>query len=1299
MQLGPEQGLACLRRSHTPAAALRSCAHAARAAGSAVSEHRQAVVQHRPRRCALRRAVPCAEADTARAEGLSAGEAADRLARFGRNAVTDAELTTWQKLEVFFATPTAALLWFAIVVEAVQARSAHGADGFWADVAILLAVQCLNGALTWTEERRAAGAVAGLAGLLRPEALVRRDGQLRRVDAAFLVPGDRIALRGGAAVPADCLLQGGASLQVDASALTGESSPLALRPGDTARMGTTVLRGEGEAVVVATGAATSVGRTAALVAQPRRLGQLAGALGRVALVLTTASLFAAMLVFIHLWSRGDSVGHALAFALVLCCTGAPIAMRAVCSTTLARGARQLAGVGAVARKLAAVEELARMDMLCLDKTGTLTAARLTLTPEMPVFVPGLAASDLLTAAALATRWWEPPADALDALIIAAVDTRPLSEYTTVEFFPFDSTSRRSEATLQRRDGSLFKVAKGSPQVLLEMAANGDDVRSAVEGVVADAARRGVRCLGVSATNDAAGGWLLLGVLTFTDPLRHDAARTLASAGALGVEVKVLTGDHAAVAADALRRLGLRGQVGGPDILPRAADVTPAMAVNAGRDYGQLALDHRAFAGIAPEHKYILVEALRQDGYIVGFAGDGANDAPALARADCGIAVSGSTDAARAAAGLVLTSAGLSPLLGAVLIARAVFARLRVYAIYRIAATVQLLGFFFFACLTCNPYATDPAWPRYFALPVVALAVLTILTDATVVALAYDSAVAASASPERWRLTPLFAVGAAMGFVAAVSSGAVLTWGLQAAVDKGPLRDMLGGHHDIYPRLQTAVYLKLTLSNVLTVFSARTQSYCWTRMPPAGLVATVIFAACLTSALATNWPSGGGMEPISGSLALLIWFYALVTFAAQDALKVVAYTFLAEFGQGGLVVEVSPEAVAAMSRATPQEEEQELRDAARWKRADAAVVAGSTAAPRSAASSMDSADRFEGYTVDVVSGDAGGDAEADAEEPAKATPNNTSSTRRRSERGESRRRGGGGGSGGIERALAGGPGWGVLVEGAPWLRGYEAAMHEDYRTLVSVFDWAALLRGCARPGGGVRLLDVGSGCGSFPAALARAGGLDGLALTMDMLDPSEYALRVVAQRLQPPFAAGAAIHGRLQALEPDERGGSYDCAWAVHSLYTLPRAELGDALQRMLASVRPGGVLVVVQSARGGHVCRLHERMRAHAAASSSRRTHAQPLLAAEDVEDELRDAGVRFRTAEVGHSTAVPADAPQLLEAYLQGCAVACGAAEAPTLQELHAAPEVGQYIRAMRDWERTTYYFAQRVKIILVQN
>jgi H+-transporting ATPase len=1260
--------------------------------------------------------------------GLSSGEASDRLARFGRNALQDPSLSAWHKLALGFATPTSVLLWAAILIEAAEARSARGTGGFWADVCILVALQCLNAYVGWSEERRAAGAVSGLAALLRPEALVRRDGELRRCDSAFLVPGDRVALRGAAAVPADCVLQRGAALQVDASALTGESAPVDLRPGDTARMGTTVLRGEGEAVVTATGAATTFGRTAELVAMQQSPGRLAAALGRILLVLTASAVFFSLLVFAHLISGGEDARHALAFCVVLCCASVPVAMRVVCATTLALGSRQLSSVGAVARRLASVEELAGMDMLCCDKTGTLTAARLALAGDMPTFIPGLSAADLLTAAALATRWWEPPADALDALVLSAVDTAALADYVQVEYFPFDAATRRSEATIQRTDGSLFKVAKGAPQVLLELAGNGPDIRPAVEALVVDAARRGVRCLAVACTHDASGGWVFMGVLTFTDPLRRDAARTLARAAQLGMEVKVLTGDHAAVAAETLRRLGLRGAVLGPESLPPPAHISAHSARNAGRDYGPLALSARCFAGVAPEHKFLLVEALRQAGYTVGFAGDGANDAPALRRADCGVAVAGATDAARAAADLVLTARGLSPLLAAVLGARQIFSRLRVYALYRVAASVQLLGFFTFACLACDPAAADPAWPHYFAIPVVALAVVTILNDATVVSIAYDHA-AASAAPERWRLLPLFVVGATLGGVAAVTTSVMLVWGLQAAKDEGPLAGMLGGRDDIYPRLQTAVYLKLTLSNVLTVFAARTQSYCWTRLPSPGLCATACVAACLTSALATNWPARGGMAPIGGGLALLVWLYAILTFAAQDAVKVVVYMFLAEFGQGGVSVEVSPAAMAAMASPVDpwaEEEEEEAEEEVSTYNAAPATVsahASSTRRANSRASSRDAAGEA-GNAAAAAAGGGGSAAEeagviggaprgkglaggAAAAASPDANPLHAPAAASAPRQRSPSTRGGASApavaaprtGSSFERALAGGESWGVLADGAPWLQGFETGMHEDYRTLAAVFDWAALLRGAAPPGGGpTRVLDCGCGCGSFPASLARAGGLDGLTFAVDLLDPSEYALRVAAQRLAPPFAAGTAIHGRLQALDAS---GAYDVAWAVHSLYAVPRADLRRALTRLRAAVRPGGVVALVHCAREGHLCRFHARLvehaRKHPSPGSARRPHLPHLLAAEDIEAELRAQGVPFRVAEVGHTTAFPADAPQLLEAYLQGCAVAGGAAEAPSLRDMHAAPGVGQYIRAMRDWERTQYYFAQRVKLIII--
>ena len=1285
-----------VRRSNAPGAWL---------AGRRVRGHRQAAVCDRSGRYGAR---ACARAQFACVElsrlringtGLSSTEAANRLARFGRNALADPALSTWHKLALGFATPTSVLLWAAIAIEAVEARSSRGTGGFWADVAILVALQCLNAFVGWTEERRAAGAVAGLAALLRPEALVRRDGELRRCDSAFLVPGDRVALRGASAVPADCLLQRGAALQVDASALTGESVPVDLQPGDVARMGTTVLRGEGEAVVVATGAATTFGRTAELVAMQQGPGRLAGALGRILLVLTLSGVLCSLLVYLHLVSRDEDARHALAFVVVLCCASVPVAMRVVCATTLALGSRNLSAVGAVARRLAAVEELAGMDMLCCDKTGTLTAAKLALTGVMPTFIPGLAAGDLLTAAALATRWWEPPADALDALVLSAVDTGALAEYTQVEFFPFDAATRRSEATIQRvADGSLFKVAKGAPQVLLELAGNGRDIRATVEALVVDAARRGVRCLAVACTHDASGGWVFMGVLTFTDPLRRDAARTLAHASQLGVEVKVLTGDHAAVASETLHRLGLRGSVLGPEALPRPKDISAQSARNAGREFGTLAVSARAFAGVAPEHKFLIVEALRQSGYTVGFAGDGANDAPALRRADCGIAVAGATDASRAAADLVLTAPGLLPLLAAVLGARQIFSRLRVYALYRVAASVQLLSFFTYSCLMVDPSEADAAWPHYFAIPVVALAVVTILNDATVVSIAYDHA-AASAAPERWRLLPLFVVGSVMGGVAALTTGVMLVWGLQAAQGTGPLAGMLGGRDDIYPRLQTAVYVKLTLSNVFTVFAARTQGYCWTRAPSRGLAGTACFAALLTSVLATNWPARGGMAPIDGSVALLVWMYAVVTFAAQDAAKVVAYMFLAEFGQGGVSVEVSPAAMRAFV---------EPLDAPEAEKEAALPTVPSTNTARRASSktsSRSTADGDDANMREVAAAATAGVAGKHAMGAAIGNPllpqSAPAATRPRppNARGLSTGSAAVAGGSSLERALAGGEAWGVLADSAPWLQGFETSMHEDYRTLASIFDWAALLRAAAPPGASssTRILDCGCGCGSFPAALARAGGLDGLAFVVDLLDPSEYALRVAAQRLAPPFVAGTAIHGKVQSLDATS---AYDVAWAVHSLYTLPRADIRRALLRLLAAVRPGGVLAIVHGSRGGHFCRFHAHLVAHVrkqGGGGSRRSHPPALVCAEDIEQELRAVGVPFRVAEVGHTTAVPADAPQLLEAYLQGCAVAGGVADAPTLRELHATPGAGPYVRAMRDWERTTYHFAQRVHLILV--
>ena len=1201
---------------------------------------------------------------------------------------------TWTKVALGWATPTTVVVWLAICVVGLEASSGRkDSASFWADTLILLTLQCVNMAVGYREERTTGAAIQPLHSSLRPEALVRRDGAVTCIDAAFVVPGDRVSLRAGAAVPADCVLQQGDVLHVDASTLTGESAPVELRPGLTARMGTTVLRGYAEGVVTATGGATSWGRTAAMLAQRVAPSRLAGVLGRIALVLTVGSLLMGCIVFFRLVSGADDESRALAFAVVLACASIPIAMRVVCQTTLVLGARRLASAGGMAIRLGALEQLAGMDMLLLDKTGTLTLAQLQLAAQVPVFVAGVSASDVMTAAALATRWWEPPVDAVDALVLGAVDARRLDDYRHVKYTPFDPNTGIAQTQLRRKDGSTFRVAKGAPHAVLAMATNGPAIQQDLDALVTESAQRGVRCVAVASCTTA-DDWLLLGVLTFTDPLRPDASSMVARASSLGIELRVVTGDHAAVAHDTLRRLRLGGTVVGPELLPRADDVDAAVLARAGRQYGSMAVSARCFANMAPEHKVLLVEAFKQSGYTVGFAGDGANDAAAIRRADCGIAVSGATQAARGAAGLVFTAPGLLPVLYAVLVARQVFARLRGYAVYRVAASVQLLGFTALAVFSCHPSDYNTAWPQFFSMPVAALCAVTLMTDVTILAIAYDD-LPASAQPERWRLLPLCVVGIVLGVVAAGTTGLLLAWGLQAVQDKGPLAGMLSGRADIYPRLQTAVFLKLALSNILTVFAARTRSYCWTRPPAPALWCTASVAACLYSVMATNWPATDGMAPIGGGLALLIWLFALLTFTVQDTAKVLTFIVLAEFGHADSAVDVPDAAMEVLRKegvtqltdrrgedtggrqAPPYDEEGGI------PMADSLPGRGFTQAPYGGSSSDEAED------LGVASPALGGPAPP----PPAASPPAASMVRHRRHRGGARD--------GFEAVLAVTEARGVIVEGAPWLRGFETVMHEDYRTLVSVFDWPALLRG-AMPsrGGPARALDVGVGCGSFTAALARAGGLGDTAFVTDLMDPSEYALRVSAQRLADPFTAGVAIQGRAQGL--DAARGTYDLAWAVHSLYTLSKPDLRAALLRLVAAIRPGGVLTIVQGARDGHMCRLHSRILHHcrespSASSRSAAAKAPHLVAAEDIESELRAAGMRFRVAEFGHTTTIPAANTDLLEAYLQGCALSGGGTVAPSLKEMQQSRAVGQYLRSQRDFQRTTYHFSQRVKILLV--
>ena len=763
----------------------------------------------------------------------------------------------------------------------------------WIDVIVLLLLQFLNVFLGFFEELKAGNAIAALKDQLKPEAVVKRGNRTYNMNATLLVPGDRIILAAGAAVPADCTLCEGKPLQVDQAALTGESLPVTMYPGDVPKMGSTITRGESEAIVTGTGAETFFGKTAALIEGVDELGHFEKVLREIMWMLVGAGCIVTGIVLIYLLAAGNSFLDVLSFCVVLLIASIPIAMRVVCVTTLAIGCGELAAEKAIVARISSIEEMAGMTILCSDKTGTLTLNKMVLQHDLPVFCPGINRQDVLVAAALAAKWWEPPKDALDTLVLGAVDISKLSEYKQVDYTPFNPTIKRTEAIIQRKDGSTFKVMKGAPQILLEMAENRAEISEAVDNKVMELAKRGIRSLAVACTKDEHSGWIFMGIMTFLDPPRPDTKHTIDAAREFGVSVKMITGDHKTIAIETCRQLGMGTNVLGADRLPMVkAEELEAMDT-LGRDYGGLVEQCDGFAQVFPEHKYLLVEALRQRGHIVGMTGDGVNDAPALKRADVGIAVQGATDAAQAAADIVLTEPGLSTIVTAIVTSRKIFQRMKNFVIYRVACTEQLLVFFFISCIMFNPSKCNATWPDYFDIPVIALVTITILNDGTIISISYDN-VEASMLPEKWDLNILYVVSSVIGCVELISSLWLLHMALHSADTDGTFAH-LGMESLTFGQIQTLLYLQLALSAYMTVFVSRTKSWLWSRTPSWQLSLACVIATSCSTLLAAYWPFGNGMVGIPWKHIWACWMYVLIWMLAQDAAKVVCYNTLFRLG--------------------------------------------------------------------------------------------------------------------------------------------------------------------------------------------------------------------------------------------------------------------------------------------------------------------------------------------------------------------------------------------------------------------
>jgi H+-transporting ATPase len=660
-------------------------------------------------------------------QGLTSAEAKTRLAEYGPNALKEKRVNPILKFLGYFWGPIPWMIEIAAILSAVVQH--------WADLVIILVLLVFNALVGFWQEYKAANALEALKKQLALKARVLRDGKWQDIPADEVVPGDVIRLRLGVIIPADVKLFEGDFLSVDQSALTGESLPVSKKAGDTAYSGSVAKQGEMLALVTSTGANTYFGRTATLVQAAGAASHFQKAVLQIGDYLIYLSVgLVAVLVLVQL-ERGDRVLTLVQFALILTVASIPVALPAVLSVTMAVGALALSKMKAIVTRLESIEEMAGIDILCSDKTGTLTQNKLPLGD--PLAFAARTPEELILYGALASK--EEDQDPIDLAVLAGVkDEKALRAYSRLHFVPFDPVHKKTESTLRDSEGRIIKAAKGAPQVIIDLCHLDPETLSNAEKAVNELAAKGYRTLGV-ARSDSGESWEFLGILPLLDPPREDSATTIADAKKHGIEIKMVTGDDVAIAREVSRKIGL------------AEDIQPATQLfKNDSDVSDLSAEAvtqiekaAGYARVFPEHKYGIVRALQSRGHIVGMTGDGVNDAPAIKQADVGIAVSGATDAARSAAALVLTAPGLSVIVTAVEEARKIFERMNSYALYRIVETIRIMFFVVLAIVFFN----------FYPITAIMIILLAFFNDVPIMAIAFDNTRIDPNPVMRW--TPLF----------------------------------------------------------------------------------------------------------------------------------------------------------------------------------------------------------------------------------------------------------------------------------------------------------------------------------------------------------------------------------------------------------------------------------------------------------------------------------------------------------------------------------------------------------------
>ncbi|KAI3929279.1 hypothetical protein MKX01_006515 [Papaver californicum] len=808
-------------------------------------------------------------------EGLTTEEGANRLEIFGPNKLEEKKESKLLKFLGFMWNPLSWVMEIAALM-AIALANGGGRPPDWQDFVGIMVLLVINSTISFIEENNAGNAAQALMAGLAPKTKVLRDGRWSEQEAAILVPGDIISIKLGDIVPADARLLEGDPLKIDQSALTGESLPVTKNPSDEVFSGSTCKQGELEAVVIATGVHTFFGKAAHLVDSTNQVGhfqKVLTAIGNFCICSIALGMVIEIIVMYPIQKRKyrDGIDN----LLVLLIGGIPIAMPTVLSVTMAIGSHRLSQQGAITKRMTAIEEMAGMDVLCSDKTGTLTLNKLSVDKNLvEVFAKGVEKDHVLLVAARASRVENQ--DAIDACMVGmlADPKEARAGIREIHFLPFNPVDKRTALTYIDNEGKWHRASKGAPEQIIDLCNCKEDVRNKVHSVIDKYAERGLRSLAVARqevpekNKDSPGSpWQFVGLLPLFDPPRHDSAETIRRALNLGVNVKMITGDQLAIAKETGRRLGM-----GTNMYPSSA----LLGNNKDASIASLPVDELiekadGFAGVFPEHKYEIVKKLQEKKHICGMTGDGVNDAPALKKADIGIAVADATDAARGASDIVLTEPGLSVIISAVLTSRAIFQRMKNYTIYAVSITIRIVfGFMFIALI----------WKFDFA-PFMVL-IIAILNDGTIMTISKDR-VKPSPTPDSWKLKEIFATGVVLGSYLALMTVIFFwaAWKTDFFPDKFGVKPI----RDDKREMMAALYLQVSIVSQALIFVTRSRSWSFVERP-GFLLVFAFFAAQLVATLIAvyaNW-AFANMRGIGWGWAGVIWLFSLVTYFPLDILK-------------------------------------------------------------------------------------------------------------------------------------------------------------------------------------------------------------------------------------------------------------------------------------------------------------------------------------------------------------------------------------------------------------------------------